>query len=324
VNFYHKKLQSKGRGEMSKRLDRRKFLKSSLLTSAGVAAALSFEEKVLLAAVSKTKGPNEPAPKEPVKGLPSGKIGNFTISRLIAGGNLISGYAHSRNLIYVSELLKHYFTDEKVFETLRLCEENGINTAILRLDKDTIRILNKYRKDMGGKIQWIAQVKAREADITGGAKEALDNGAVGVFSHGGVGDEFFKKGKIELLGEFVSFIQEKKAIAGIGSHILDVPMAVEKTGIKPDFYFKTLNTADYECKNPQQVIEFMEKVRIPWIAYKVLGAGVTHPKEGFKYAFDNGADFICVGMYDFQIKEDAVIAKAAVAGAQNRKRSWMA
>ena len=309
---------------MPKNLNRRNFLKDSLLTSAGVVSALSFEEKALLAAVSKTKEPNAPLPKEPVKGLPTGKIGNVTISRLIAGGNLISGFAHSRNLIYVSELLKHYFTDEKIFETLRLCEENGINTAILRLDDDIIRILNKYRKDMGGKIQWIAQVKVKESDLTGGAKQAIDNGAVGVFSHGGIDDELFKNGKIELLAKFVSFVQDKKIIAGIGAHSLDVPVAIEKTGIKPDFYFKTLNTADYECKDPQQVIEFMEKVQKPWIAFKVLGAGVTHPKEGFKYAFDNGADFIVAGMYDFQVKEDAAIAKEALSGAQNRKRPWMA
>jgi len=89
-------------------------------------------------------------------------------------------------------------------------------------------------------------------------------------------------------------------------------------------WYKTLNNADYECKNPQQVIEFMEKVQKPWIAFKVLGAGVTHPKEGFKYAFDNGADFIAAGMYDFQVKEDAAIAKEILSGTQNRKRPWRA
>ena len=53
------------------------------------------------------------------------------MSRLICGGNLISGFAHSRDLIYVSRLLKEYFTDEKVFQTLSICEAHGINTAIL-------------------------------------------------------------------------------------------------------------------------------------------------------------------------------------------------
>ncbi|MCX5643600.1 MAG: hypothetical protein NTZ17_02785 [Phycisphaerae bacterium] len=46
----------------------------------------------------------------------------------------------------------------------------------------------------------------------------------------------------------------------------------------------------------------------PWIAYKVLAASAIQPSEGFKYAFENGADFACVGMCDFQVCEDAIIA----------------
>ena len=64
-----------------------------------------------------------------IKGLPIGKIGNVEISRMFTGGNLISGFAHSRDLIYVSPLLKNYFTDDKVMETFEICEESGINTA---------------------------------------------------------------------------------------------------------------------------------------------------------------------------------------------------
>ena len=48
----------------------------------------------------------------------------------------------------------------------------------------------------------------------------------------------------------------------------------------------------------------------PWIAYKVLAAGAIHPADGFKYAFQNGADFACVGMLDFKCpRENAVTAK---------------
>jgi NAD(P)H-dependent flavin oxidoreductase YrpB (nitropropane dioxygenase family) len=52
----------------------------------------------------------------------------------------------------------------------------------------------------------------------------------------------------------------------------------------------------------------MKNLPQPWIAFKVLAAGSIHPKVGFKYAFENGADFVCVGMYDFQVVEDANFA----------------
>ena len=138
---------------MSENLNRRSFLKKSVIASAGATLGLSLEEKILLAKEQKDKSrPDMELPKGDIKGLSMGRIGNIKISRLICGGNLITGLAHSRDLIYVSPLLKHYFTDEKVMETFQLCEECGINTAILRLDDHCIRILTKYWNERGGQI----------------------------------------------------------------------------------------------------------------------------------------------------------------------------
>jgi hypothetical protein len=79
---------------------------------------LSLEEKILLAQTQGKRSTQRSS--EPIKDttdLPTGKIGNVKISRLILGGNLIGGSAHSRDLIYVSSLIRNYFTDEKIMET---------------------------------------------------------------------------------------------------------------------------------------------------------------------------------------------------------------
>ena len=67
----------------------------------------------------------------------------------------------------------------------------------------------------------------------------------------------------------------------------------------------------------------MASLKEPWIAFKVLAAGAIKPEEGLKYAFTNGADFVCMGMYDFQIVEDVNIALDAISGTQERQRPWM-
>jgi hypothetical protein len=68
----------------------------------------------------------------------------------------------------------------------------------------------------------------------------------------------------------------------------------------------------------------MRSLNQPWIAFKVLAAGALQPRAGFGYAFENGADFICVGMYDFQIVEDVNIAADVLRGPLTRQRLWRA
>ncbi|MFO1501814.1 MAG: hypothetical protein U1G07_26130 [Verrucomicrobiota bacterium] len=324
-------------------LARRRFLRSSLAATITAPLLCSLEEHALeMRAEPRGSTADEGGPPSP---MPYGQIGPVRISRLICGGNLISGYAHSRDLIYVSSLLKHYFSEERIMRTWSLCEEHGINTMICYPeDKHAIAVYRQYMAQ-GGRIQYLAQIAPRKDDLRTPVKQAVDAGAIGAFLVGNHGDEWTRDGSVGLIGELIGVIKEHKLIAGVAGHELRTPMAIERAAAAPDFYMKTLHSTDYWskqrpdqnrevienygidnywCRDPEQTVAFMRAVKRPWIAYKVLAAGAINPRQGLRHAFGHGADFAAVGMFDFQVAEDAQVACEVLSGALDRKRPWCA
>lgn len=282
--------------------------------------------------------------------LPKGKIQDHAISRLILGGNLVGGWAHARDLIYVSSLFKAYNTEKKVFETLLLAERAGINA--MNVTVSMFPLINKYKKRYNSNLKTICQVYPTEEDPTAPVNQAIDYGVDIVQIQGGCADFCVRDGRIDILARCMEHAQQQGYTTGLGAHSVQTLVACQEYGLQPDFLMKTMHHDQYWsahpkenrvpfqvdtqysldhdqyhdnifCLFPEQTLDFIQQSDIPIIGFKVLAGGALKPEDGFQYAFDNGADFICVGMFDFQIVDDVNIAIAAIEKAQ-RRRAWMA
>jgi len=266
---------------------------------------------------------------------PKGKIGNMELSRLIAGGNLIGGWAHSRDLLYVSKLVTAYHNDDKVIQTLSIAEKCGINALLC--NPSLARIIHKYWYEAGGTIRFISDCQV-ELDFVKGAEKSIELKAHAAYCGGEITDRLTVMGEFDTIRRGLDILRNAGIPAGIGAHRIESVEACVREGIIPDFWMKTVHSWDYwsamaddpdkEWKdnkfdyNPKRTIEFMNSLEQPWIGFKVLAAGAIKPEEGFKYAFENGADFITVGMYDFQIVEDVNLVNSILPQVKNRKRPW--
>ncbi len=315
---------------MTKRISRRGFVKSSLLASAAIPLCLRGQDTT------------QDNASVDVPAMPMGQIAGQSFSRLFMGGNLIAGWSHSRDLSYVSTLMRRYNTPAKIRETLELGESQGITAINTYVMDDNTQIFDHWKA--GGKLKWFAQARMDAGGGFSQFQKAIDQGATGIHLNGDASEGLMSQGAFDKVGESVQFIHARKRIAGVGAHDLRVLVECEKAGVDADFYQKTLHSLDYYtsprpgetgplgahdnswCQDPQAVIDFMAKVKKPWIAFKILAAGAIHPRAAFPFAFNSGADFVLVGMFDWQIVEDTKLAKRVihvVAGANSKRtRPW--
>lgn len=283
--------------------------------------------------------------------LPKGKIGEHEISRLVLGGNLIGGWAHSRDLIYVPSLFRAYNTEKKIFETLMLAEKAGINC--INIGFPTNETIAKYKRMTGSKIKVISQVHPdmEKKDYFVNIDKAIDIGVDIVQVQGNWCDWLVRDNKIDVVEKMMDRIRSQGYTAGLASHTVDSLIACEEQGIIPDYYMKTMhhdkywsahpieNRVPFEvdgknyldhnkfhnnifCLFPDRTTEFVQRAKVPVMGFKVLAAGALKPEDGFNWAFKNGADFICVGMFDFQVVNDVNTTIDILGNLQGRTRKW--
>lgn len=332
-----------------KNLSRRTVLKAPLVASAGAAA---------LGAAREASGAKASSPKPSGGAMPYGMIGDRKVGRLILGSNPPG--CHSRDLIYVLQLGRAYHTRARMLDMYENAEAQGINT-VLQGNTHLMRHYNKTRGGKLRKIMPVSVTKDNnKAKIKKILTSAMRNDLAALhYIWGDRGDYLARAHRMDLVGEAMEIAKSLGMTLGLGGHSLTVVTECLKDGVKPDFYVKTFHhdnywsatpkanrepycwydkkggdsysgrTGDHNrfhdniwCLDAEKTAEVMSKVTVPWIAFKVLAGGAISPTSGFKFAFQNGADFVAVGMCDFHVRPNAQILKGLFARGIERDRQW--
>ena len=261
-----------------------------------------------------------------------GKIGKLEISRLILGGNPIGGWLHSRDLKYVDALARAYLTDDKKMQIFQMAENCGINTILGH--PVMIPVLTTYWSKGIGKIKWISDCGG---DFPLAAQQSIDGGCSAGYCQGETTDRLVRQGDFKTIEKGLDVLRKAGLPAGIGAHYIDSLKACVSNGLIPDFWMKTCHHHNYWSAfpdqpvrdnryddKPEETVAFFANRKEPFIAFKVLAAGAIPPADGIRYVLENGGDFICLGMFDFNMIQDVNIFNEVMADLGKRKRPWCA
>jgi len=253
--------------------------------------------------------------------LPAVNFFGHKVSRLIVGGNPISGNSHlSRE---TDREMVDYFTSENSKKLLFECERQGITAMQLRGDRHVLRLLHEYRSE-GGKLLWIAQTVSELADIKASVRGMSAYQPIAVYLHGTRADNYWKTGMIDRLKADLAALRESGVPVGLGSHTPEVIQDSEEKGWDVDFYMASLynpykltpgwresflvsgkhEPEVYEDSDRDKMSSVIRQVKKPCLAFKILAAGRNAQtpqrlREAFEFALRSikSSDAIVVGMF---------------------------
>jgi hypothetical protein len=300
---------------------RRKFLQSAAALTGGLSLPCDTLAEAAAPAAQSVAGTPEPGHTDVQRAptLPTIKLGEHEVTRLIVGGNPFYGYSHFNRLF--SQHMVEWATPERICEVLRQCELNGINCWQFSHTERTVSDLKQHR-DQGGKLQWILLSHAEIENEHRLIKEVARQRPVGIVHHGGSAERKRRSGRIQEVRDFLKAVRDSGALVGLSTHDPGFLEEVESQNWDVDFYMTSLyyltrSPAEFEKllgqkplgevylpQDPLKMCKAIRQTKRPCLAYKVLAAGraADTPKQvdtAFQFVFDNikTTDGIIVGMY---------------------------
>jgi hypothetical protein len=252
--------------------------------------------------------------------LPTIRLGEHTVTRLVVGSNPISGYSYMGPVM--DRHMKEYFTPERIIEFLQSCEQAGINTHQFSHPKDMGDVFQKLR-ERGSKMKFIC-LHADGPENPSIEQVVKSTQPIAIVHHGGVTDRLFREGKSRDVHDFVKRVRDAGVLAGVSAHNPDCIKRIADEDWPVNFFmtcFYHLTRTPEElakmplvvtlpigysffASDPLAMTEVARQVKQPCLGFKILAAGRMCDKQqkveaAFKFAFEHlkPTDGVIVGMY---------------------------
>ena len=223
------------------------------------------------------------------------RIGNLDVSALCIGGNPFSGFSHQTP--ERSTEMVEYYTPERIHETLRAAEANGINTMFARTDDHIHGVIRDYR-DAGGTLQWFAQVCGTREDLDEWRRwlaAAVELGCAAAYLHGGLVDYWFAQGQSDLFREFAERGRDAGVAIGFAAHRTE-PHEWIRDNLDVDFQMCCWYNPTDRTQGPHHVsigekwndedrakmLATIATIQKPVVHYKIFGGGNKPIVEAFE------------------------------------------
>ena len=266
--------------------------------------------------------------------IPTIKLGNTDVSRLIMGGNIISGTSHVSPEL--DREMQEFYTMPRVQEAFDNCMKNGINTVQLRIDAHIIRALMEHRVN-GGKLNWIAQTAPEYGSLENNLRMANKIGPVAVYYHGSVVDNLYQDGNITAIKDGLKTLKMLGVPVGLCTHIPEVLVRAEEEEWGAQWYMacvynimkrghvsssvtgKFIDDETYDEEDREAMFGAIRQAKKPCMAFKILGASRRCKTDADReaafteaYASIKPTDGCIVGFYQKhtdQIAQNAALVK---------------
>jgi hypothetical protein len=262
------------------------------------------------------------------------------ITRLIVGDNPVTGHSYIHD-ITPGDVMKGYYTEDKIVELYFRCEELGLDTILPLAMPEIMAALKRYRS-MGGKLNIIFQ-PYNPTPLAKNLDEMMELSPLATYHQGSWGDMLIENGDMDTLLGNIEQIKKTGLPTGLATHVPEYALQSERENWGIDFYMTCLYNLrrgrrgepsgfitgkakidiDFYPEDRFEMFSAIKQIKKPCIAYKYLAGGnIFREQPQGKYqeicdryvaeTYENikPGDIACVGVFQRDFDQLAMNARA--------------